>query len=217
MPTFIDESGDTGPNPDPDNCHFRLTAVWVPSQEVAEAFREDIRRLRRSSGLRADYEFKFSKTWGHPERREAFFRVAMLHEFRFAASSIDKRAGEWPTADRETFFWASAVALAATLRPTYRAAEAAKGGDTPLHELVVVDDNRDKAFLAMIKKEFRALESGCGPGASLVGKVKFRGSGPDELMQLADMVCGAVGAHLDGDSTWYDMIVERDLGITRLP
>jgi hypothetical protein len=31
------------------------------------------------------------------------------------------------------------------------------------------------------------------------------------------MVCGAVGAHLDGDSTWYAMIAARDLGITRMP
>ena len=53
MPTFIDESGDTGPNPDPGNHCFRLAAVWVPSHDVAEAFRESVRRVRRALGLRA--------------------------------------------------------------------------------------------------------------------------------------------------------------------
>jgi hypothetical protein len=110
--------------------------------------------------------------------------------------------------------------VAATLRPTYRAEEdarAAAGHDRPLGELVVVDDNQDREFLAVLKTKFRELASGRRPGSPLVGKVKFRGSGPDELIQLADMVCGAVAAHLDGDSTWYRLIASRDLGITRIP
>ena len=46
-----------------------------------------------------------------------------------------------------------------------------------------------------------------------MGKVKFRGSHPEELMQLVDMVCGAAGANLDGEHTWYRIIAERDLGV----
>ena len=176
MPTFIDESGDTGLNPDPDNCHFRLAAVWVPSHEVIEAFRNHIRQLRKSLGLPVDYEFKFAKTWSQPERREAFLQAAMHHEFRFAVSSIDKRAGEWPTASKDAYHWASAVDLAATLRPIYLAAYLARvraGDGGPLNELVVVDDNRDKQFLAIIKQKFRELGHKCQPPVFLVGKVKF--------------------------------------------
>ncbi len=220
MPTFIDESGDTGHEPG-SASHFRLAAVWVPTQDAAEAFRAAIQQLRRDLGLAAGYEFKFAKTGSHPERRRAFFRAAMCHPFRFAAASLDKREGDWRTADRRAIHWACAVSLAVTLRPTYRAEEEARalaaGHDRPLGELVVVDDNQDQEFLAVIKREFREMASGCRPGAPLVGKVKFRGSGPDELLQLADMVCGAVGAHLDGESTWYRLIVSRDLGITHIP
>jgi hypothetical protein len=86
-----------------------------------------------------------------------------------------------------------------------------------LNELVVVDDNQDGKFLALIKEKFREMRSGVREGAPLVRKVKFRGWGPDELLQLADMVCGAVGAYLDGDATWYNMIRTNDLGITRIP
>ncbi len=117
--------------------------------------------------------------------------------------------------------WACAVSLAVSLRGVYLEEEArrtaASGGDRPLNELVLLDDNRDRRFLAVIKQKFRELRSGVRAGASLVGKVKFRGSGPEELIQLADMVCGAVGDYIDGDGTCYNIIAARDLGITRIP
>lgn len=213
MPTFIDESGDTGSNPDPANGHFRLAAVWVPSHDVAEAFRDRIRQVRKQLGLKKDYEFKFSKTWIHPEYREAFFRAAMEHEFRFAVSSIDKRRESWRGADNRLFHWASAVYLAASLRPVYLEAQALRtrsGVRSHLKDLVVVDDNKDRDFLDVVKQAFRGLGSACQPRLFLIDKVRFRGSKPDELIQLVDMVCGAYGAHEDGDSTWYRMIEPRD-------
>ncbi|AWM39541.1 hypothetical protein GobsT_21210 [Gemmata obscuriglobus] len=215
MPTFIDESGDTGRNPDPANCHFRLAAVWIPSHDVAESFRECVRRARVRLGLRRDYEFKFSKTWSHPEYRAAFFGAAMEHEFRFAVSSLDKRCEQWRTAGKGEFHWASAVYLASSLRTTYVSAQAAlatTGSRSPLKDLVVVDDNKDADFLDAVKVAFRGLGSACEPKQFLIGKVRFRGSEPDELVQLVDMVCGAYGAHEDGDSTWYQMIATRDVG-----
>jgi hypothetical protein len=215
MPTFIDESGDTGPNPDMANCHFRLAAVWVPSHDVAEAFRTRIREVRQSLGLRMDYEFKFSKTWYHQNYRDSFFRAAMEHEFRFAVSSIDKRKGEWPGADSGLFHWASAVYIASSLRRTYLEAQqelVRTGSRSPLKDLIVVDDNKDGNFLEVVKTVFRGLGAACDPRLYLIGKVRFRGSDPDELIQLVDMVCGAYGAHVDGDSTWYRIIASRDVG-----
>ena len=79
-----------------------------------------------------------------------------------------------------------------------------KQGRFPI-DLVVVDNNQDHKFLGIIKQKFRELRSRVHPGAPLVGKVKFRGSGPEELIQLADMVCGAVGDFLEGDPTYYQL------------
>lgn len=217
MPTFIDESGDTGPCADPAHCYFRLAAVWVPSHDEAEAIRAEIRGVRSALGLRADYEFKFSKTWHHPDRREAFFRAALKREFRFAFASIDKTRPEWRDAGKQTIHWATTTELAATLRPTYLAAHlsrAQNGGTDPPKELVVVDDNEDKQFLGTVKEQFRGLGKACDPALYPVGKVKFRGSHPEELMQLVDMICGAMGASLDGDDTWYRIFAERDLDRT---
>ena len=122
---------------------------------------------------------------------------------------------------RSVIHWACAVSLAASLRSAYRAEEARRvavtGANQPLHELVILDDNRDRAFLAVVRQKFRELHSGVRPGASLVGKVKFRGSGPEELIQLADMVCGAVGAYLDGEAMCYNIIAANGLGTARIP
>jgi hypothetical protein len=215
MPTFIDESGETGQI----SPHFRLAAVWLPTHAAVETYRASIRQFQQHVGLQ-EYEFRFSRT-SHPERRADYFTVAMGHPFRFAVASVDKRQPEWRAAGGPIIHWACIVSLAASLRRVYLEEEArrviAVGGNHPLIELVVVDDNRDGKFLALVKKKFREMHSGVRAGSPLVGKVKFRGSGPDELIQLADMVCGAVGAYLDGDATWYNMICTNDLGITRIP
>lgn len=214
MPTFIDESGDTGPCADAAHCYFRLAAVWVPTHDEAEAIRAAIRGVRTTLGLRSDYEFKFSMTWRHHDWREAFFRAALEQEFRFGFVSIDKNHQEWRESDKQTIHWATATNLAATLRPTYLATHLNRvqnGGTGPLKELVVIDDNEDTRFRETVAQQFRGLGKACDPELFLVGKVIFRGSHQEELIQLADMVCGASGANLDGEDVWYRMIAERDL------
>lgn len=165
-------------------------------------------------GLRADYEFKFSKSWTYPDRRDAFFHAVMKRKFWFAFSSIDKNHQDWREADKQTIHWATATELAATLRPTYLEAHLnriSSGGSGPLKELVVIDNNEDKQFLATVTQQFRGLGNACDPVHFLVGKVKFRTSHPEELMQLVDMVCGACSANMDGADAWYRIIAERDL------
>jgi hypothetical protein len=215
MPTFIDESGETGPV----SPFFRLAAVWLPTAADVETFRTGIRQFQEAAGL-AGYEFKWSKSLS-PERRIAYFRAAMGHAFRFAVASVDKQRPEWQAAGRSVIHWACAVSLAVSLRGVYLDEEARRAAATgrmhPLNELVILDDNRDRRFLAVIKQKFREQRSGVRPESPLIGKVKFRGSGPEELIQLADMVCGAVGDYLGGDATCYNVIWSRNLGITRIP
>jgi hypothetical protein len=214
MPTFIDESGETGQV----SPHFRLAAVWLPTQEDVEVYRRAIQGFQQQHGLQG-YEFKSSKSMPN-WRREAYFQAALAHPFKFAVASVDKQHPDWRDAGASVIHWVCAVTLAASLRATYCEEEkrrAGTNGDRPLNALVVVDDNRDRKFLTVIKTKFREMRSGVRPDSPLVGKVKFRGSGPDELIQLADMVCGAVADHLDGDLTYFDLISARSLGITRIP
>jgi hypothetical protein len=220
MPTFIDESGDTGWKPG-SLPFFRLAAVWLPTFAAAEACRASIQEVRAKLGMKANQEFKFARTARRSELRHEFFQAALRHEFRFVVCAYDKYRLPAFSVEASEFHWGCAVTLASYLRDTYRHTEQLKsieaGKPALLDELVVVDDNQDNNFLTAIKSAFRALASGWRPGGKLVGKVKFRGSQPDEMLQLADMVIGAVGEHLDGDSTWYNLISARSLGIIRLP
>lgn len=211
MPTFIDERGDTGTKPDSDP-HFQLSAVWLPDAESVENFRTESRRLRESLQLPQDYEFKFAKTWSHPTRREAFFRLALEFPFQFAFASLDKRTPVQLDWTHSQIHQAVVTDLAASLRPLYLS-QLRLSGRRRLGESITVDDNRDANFLRIIKETFRGLGKGETPPADLIGKVRFRGSGAEDLLQLADMVAGANGANVDGIPDWYRLIANRDVGL----
>ena len=218
MPTFIDESGDTG-HSRTSSRFFRLAAVWMPSLAGADSFRAAVRELHRTRPdlhLDRGFEFKFARTHSSPERRRAFFELALNFDFKFVVCSIDKTAGHWRTAPAGEQHWATAAVLSAYLHDIYLAAQATQPG-RPFHDPVLVDDNRDRRFLAIVRREFRGLTSRLYPGSSLVRNPRFRGSQPDAVMQLVDMVCGAAGCFLDGDREWFELIESRCLMLMRLP
>jgi hypothetical protein len=193
---------------------FRMVAVWVPSADIVEAMKEEIRLTRRLLGLAERYEFKFSKTWSYPDRREAFFKAAMKYDFRFAYSAIDKNVADWRSSSKQAFHWATSTELAATLRPNYMLqieANLKRTGRKPAKELILVDDNRDKQFLAMIEESFQSLGMMCEPRLHPIGKVKFANSKSSDLMQLADMICGAAGENQEGVNDLYKLIMEREV------
>lgn len=210
MPTFIDERGDTGSKPDSDP-YFQLAAVWLPDQELVEGFRTGMRLLRQELRLPQDYEFKFAKTWSHSARREAFFRLALEFPFRFAFASLDKSLPVCMGWNHVQIHQAVVTELAASLRSLYLS-QLRLSGRKRLGEPVTVDDNQDANFLRIIKETFRGIGKGETPPADLIGKVRFRESGAEDLLQLADMVAGANGANVDGNSVWYRMISDRDVG-----
>lgn len=213
MPTFIDESGDTG-HARGSAPYFRLAAVHMPSESAAASFRGDIAKLRRQLFLPTDYEFKFVKTHAFPDRRAAFFRVALAHDFAFSVWGVDKTKLHWRTAESAEQHWAVATGLAACLRPIYRALEAVS---SPLQEQILVDDNGDRSFLTIVGRAFRGLKSNSVPAMPMTRKPKFRKSHLDEAIQLADMACGATGAFFDGDPTWFDSIESKCCGVHNLP
>lgn len=220
MAILIDDQGGTGWTPG-SHTHFRLAAAWLPTAHIP-LFQAGVRRLRQTLGLRAGYEFKFSKTHNCPEWRNQFYGLAKEFGLRFTACSFNKRLIRPGSVCPYLFYQVAATVLAVNLRETLHEAEAARcaaeGRDMLLREPIVVDDNRDRDMLAAVGHAFRALRSARDPNAILTNKPEFRDSEKDESVQLADMVMGAIGAHLDGNSQWYDYIRRggQDLGIVEL-
>ncbi len=213
MPTFIDESGDTGHATD-SLPYFRLAAVWIRDSDTANSFRDKVRDLRRRMRLDSSFEFKFSKTHGHHDRRQAFFAIAMEHEFKFSFCGINKTTGYWSTASSAEQHWAAATCLAACLKSTYLEAECP---DRSLREPILVDDNDDQSFLKTVNKAFGGLKSRLRPNSPMTIAARFRGSKSDEVMHLADMICGAAGAFVDGEKYWYGLVKCRCAGEVLLP
>ena len=208
MPTFIDESGDTSHSRDA-KPFFRLAAVWVPVA-AADPFRAAVADLRAGLGLPADFEFKFHRTWSYPDRRVGFLNAARAAGFRFAVAAIDKRSGPWRRADSgEMHYWA-AMSLATVVCPLLAERERAAG--RRLAESVTVDRNDDRGYLQSIRHAFAGLRLMTVPAGPFTDTPRFRDSRSDSLLQLADMVCGAAGAALDGDPTWYVSIAAHGLG-----
>lgn len=212
MPTFIDESGDTGHEVH-SSLHFRLAAVWVPTQPQAEALRADLEQFRRARQLPQKWEFKFSMTGSSQPLITAFYATILHHEFRFAVASVNKRSDAWSGAMTKDIYAACALSLAKTLHPKYLAEEAT---GRRLREQFVVDDNRDKRFLAAIKNAFGGLPSFSRPKEKLVRSVRFQRSHSTPLLQVADMACGATAAYLDGHGEWYKLIQSRCLSVDQL-
>ncbi len=206
MPTFIDESGDTGLL---GSRYFRLAAVWLPIRSV-EDYRKDIQKWQASIGLPSGFEFKFAKSARHQQRTISYFAKAMEYPFRFAFASIDKRSDIWKLATAEELHCGTIVQLAATLRPLYF--NQFLESEIAVKESIYVDNCKNVDFLKVVKRKFRELGKSETPPMHLIDAVRYRGSKPDPLIQLADMVCGACGANEDGNSSSYNTIAERDLG-----
>jgi len=206
MPTFIDESGGTSHHKDA-KPYFRLCAAWV-SADQATHLRARLAESRQALGLPANFEFKYHKTHYHPARREAFYSAALGSGFRFYVSCIDHRSRRWRRAERDDCFYATAMDLAGTFRLFYLAEEARCG--RPLREPVTVDDNQDPLFLNIVRRAFHEQLSALDPRAKMAQRPEFAKSHVADLLQLADMACGAVGEMLDGGSNtssqWYDRI-----------
>ena len=63
-----------------------------------------------------------------------------------------------------------------------------------------------------MQRAFTGIHAATGKPITL--SAGFRKSHADELLQLADMTCGAVAAHLDdGDYQWFKLIAEHGAGL----
>ena len=230
MPTFIDESGDLGWADGPhgrSSTHFRLIALRLPTKAEANACRDTIRGLRTALKLPPSFlEFHYSDLGRHPELMAAFFDAVLPHEFGYVLVNYDKRPNWSSRPHRRAVYYSCGIFLATTLRPQYVLAEGRlppdrRGRPARLAEEVIVDDNKDPVFLEQLAHAFLPLgthDDGTRKPVKLLGPAPwFADSAHDELLQLADMLCGATCDYLEGDGRWHSMARRKCLEIIDLP
>lgn len=204
MLVFVDESGDAGMKLDKGSSEFFVVTA-VLFEDVAEAQRCDdsFAELRRQLGFPASKEFRFHDA--REPTRLAFLSHVKQFDFQYVSVVLDKRkSSEHGFQFKESVIKETTRLVFENLKPNLTNAT------------VIVDGSGDKAFRQSfandLKREVNTSEQ------RHVKKVKLVDSETNNLVQLADMVCGVVWHSIKhGDNSYRQMIVARELSVEVWP
>lgn len=201
MLCFVDESGDTGLKVGKGSSpYFTIALVLFNDHDDATACDQRITLLRRELGVSQDYEFHFSET---PIKiKKAFFEAVIPYNFFYLAITINKAALFGEGFKYKGSFY------------KYTCSLAFENAKPHLQEAIVVFDGSGsrqfkQELQAYLKKKMNEEDS------KRIRKVKVQNSCKNNLIQLADMVCGAVSVSLKVDrenrAEFHRMIAHREL------
>lgn len=181
---FVDESGDPGMKLGSGSSeYFTVTLLLFVSSEDARSAQQSIRRLRHDLGVPEQFEFHFAKL--KTDWRERFFRAVRDCPCFYFAMAIKKRKVTGPGfTSPDSFYKFTCKLVFENAQEFLRRAT------------VVIDGSGDRRFRTQLKKylQARALDI---DGNQAIRKVKTSESRRDDLLQMADMFCGAVARSLD--------------------
>ena len=177
----MDESGESGFKFGRGSSkYFVIAAVIFNSDFAADACDRSIECLKRKLGFRPGREFHFSEC--SDRVRAEFFRCVASEDFCYHAFAIDKHR---LSAQAKTFqdgrsFYRFAVSI--VCENARRLLFDAK---------IVIDKNGDRFFRQQLEKHLKEQMTDAA-GNCLIRKVGMEASHSNNLVQLADMVCGAI-------------------------
>lgn len=180
MLVFIDESGDAGLKVDEGSSpYFVVTLILFQDKECAKMIDIYFEELRTQLNLHKEYEFHFTKL-SH-KLRENFLDAVRSFEFKYFSFVIHKENFDETLIKNGREFYKFAFKEACLLAKPYLA-----------EATVVIDGQSSREF----KQEFeKHLKAGLNDDElRRIKKVKMQDSHKNNLLQLADMVCGAIGA-----------------------
>lgn len=209
MLVFIDESGDTGLNMacKVTSPRFIVTLVLIEDLEQATAADQRIQALKSELGLRAEFEFHFYKL--KPAWRERFLREVAAFEFFYFSVVLDKAGLTDHGVKTPAELYRYTCGLVFELAKPY------------LRNATVVMDGQGTELLRRELTSYLRRKVQTDPsGSSLIHKVKLQDSHKNNLLQLADMVCGAVARSLTDkpDAAVYRRIIShREMQVAHWP
>lgn len=187
----MDESGDPGLKLDSGSSkYFVVTLVVFEENEEAEALDRRVNLLKHELGLNPFYEMKFNKC--NKEIRERFLFSVIAYNFFYFAIVINKEKlyGEGFGYKESFYKYASGLVF--------------QNAKTHLHDAtIIIDGSGSKDFRNELSSYLRKKISG-----GYIKKIKLQDSRRNNLLQLADMVSGAVKRSFSEKS---DSKVYRDI------
>jgi len=183
MFVFIDDSGDANLQVRP---YYALSAVAFRIKAETDGIGDRIHELRKNWGKKDGFEFKFSKL--DPDRQTEFFQRVRDSPLRYASCVLRKKAAMGKSWLQRTSVYERVMRdLVAVLGVYFKTVDDAQ--DKPLRVSVVADECTDPDYWKHLDAAFGKLHS--KDGLRMAKKPKPGKSASWNLLQLADMVCGA--------------------------
>lgn len=196
MIVFIDEAGDPGFKLQQGSSKYFVIALIIFDDFLeAEKCSVAIKELRRKLKLNDRYEFKFNKT--NRKFRQAFFQAVKGYGFRVRAIAIDKNLirSEKLKNSKESFY-------------NYTVMQALKQSGQSIRNAKLKFDKRGERAL---RNQLRVYLSNRldNKNSKIFTDLKFVDSRQNTLIQLADMVAGAIFSSFSGKGKEHLIILKQ--------
>jgi hypothetical protein len=198
MLVLVDESGDPGFKFDRgSSLYFTIALAVFPDLQAAHDCDRRIVGLRKELGVPEDFEFHFTKT--SDEFRQTFLRAISAYDFAYVARTIDKRRLSGNAWKQRPYFYQQAARLVLAPAKPYL-----------LNAKVLIDRSNDRRFDQELAKYFKR-HAGMRAGQRLIREARSERSHKHNLLQVADMVCGAVARSYqpnEADASVYRRLIQ---------
>jgi hypothetical protein len=208
MLVFIDESGDPGLKIGSGSTDYFIVTL-VAFEENDEALKTDqrIELLKHELGFPPHFEFHFTNI--KAAYREAFLSAVASYGFFYFSIVINKRklTGEG-FKFKDSFYKYACGLVFENAKPHLNNAT------------VVIDGSGSREFRRQLGSYLRRRINDTKNNARVIGKIKIQDSNRNNLLQLADMICGAVArsyGQKDDAKTYRALVAHREIYVQLWP
>ena len=178
---FIDDSGDPGFKFNRGSSrYFVIACVIFDSKISAEYTSASIKMLKEQMGWKQEREFKFHRA--NDEQKKLFFSTIKKHEFKICALVVDKSKIVEPDLKKSESFYSYVIKK---VLDNYKNMKLAR---------VCLDGSGNKNFR---KKSTAYIRKTINKNNRRMVEFRLVDSRSDVLIQLADMIAGAINAKYD--------------------
>jgi hypothetical protein len=206
MLVFVDESGDPGMKGKPGTSGlFVISGVIFAQTGDAQACDKRIDKLRKECFGSQNREFKFNKCC--EELRKRFLCSVVEQEFRYWGFVLNKSKLYGPGFQYKESFYKYTSKLLFENAKSYLS-----------NATVVIDGSGNREFRNQLQTY---LKSKINTEEKVIKKVKIEGSHSNNLLQLADMIAGALARHFREDKNdrfeYRKIVQSREIGLQVWP
>lgn len=209
MLVFLDESGDAGLKLDKGSTPFFIVSlVIINDHDEAKAIDTRISLLRRELGLKEDFEFHFVEN--KHRHRVSFLEAVQPYDWFYLSIVIDKSKLYGPGFRFRSPFYKYTCSLVFENAKPY------------LDEAtVLVDGSGSREFRRQLESYLKRKINDNESDRRFIKKVKVQSAAVNNLLQLADMVSGAVHRSYKGgkeeNMSYRKLISPREIYVQRWP